>query len=143
MPHSALRGEQPSGFQDLLGYRLADWQPGSATLELDVEPCHLNRGGSIHGGVLSTLIDTACGFAATYCAQEGHARRVVTLSLTVNYTGIARHGRIRAIARTKGGGAKIVFCEADVLDEDGRVLAFGNGSFRYRSGSERPEGVPL
>lgn len=138
-----LKKEPPSGFQELLGYRLTDWRDGAAELTLDLDARHTNRAGVPHGGVFMTLIDTACGFAATWCPVEGRVRRVVTLSLTTSFTGQVRHGTVRAVAKVKGGGTKVVFCSAEVLDGDGRLVAMGEGTFRYRSGSEHPEGVPL
>ncbi|CAA7618748.1 PaaI family thioesterase [Magnetospirillum sp. SS-4] len=143
MTHDLLGGEPPSGFQDLLGYRLAEWSEGHSLLELAVERRHCNRAGFVHGGVVATLIDTACGFAATFCPYPGRVRRVVTLQLTTSFTGQARHGLIRAIGRRKAGGSRIVFCTAEVLDEAGVLIAMGEGSFRYRTGSESPEGVPM
>lgn len=138
-----VKEEGPSGFQQLLGYRLTEWAEGQAVLELEMEHKHTNRAGLLHGGVLATLIDTACGFAATFCPLPGRVRRVVTLSLTTNFTGQARHGTLRAVAKKTGGGSRIVFCQADVLDGHGTLIASGQGSFRYRSGSEHPEGVAL
>ncbi|OJX81853.1 PaaI family thioesterase [Magnetospirillum sp. 64-120] len=135
--------EGPSGFQQLLGYRLAEWEDGYAVLELDVEHKHTNRAGVLHGGVLATLVDTACGFSATYCPVPGRVRRVVTLSLTTNFTGQVRHGLIKAVARRMSGGSRIVFCQADVFDQAGKLLGCGQGTFRYRTGSEHPEGVAL
>ena len=138
-----LDGEPRSGFQDLLGYHLAEWSEDRAVLELRIDPRHCNRAGVVHGGVLATLIDTACGFSATFCPHAGRVRRVVTLQLTTSFTGQARHGLIRAIGGKKAGGSRIVFCSAEVLDEQGKLIAMGEGTFRYRSGSEAPEGVPL
>lgn len=135
--------EPRSGFQEMMGYRLAEWADGIAILELDIQPRHLNRAGVVHGGVLAALIDTACGFASTFCPVAGRVRRVVTLSLTTNFTGQARHGVLRAVGRLKAGGTKVVFCSSEVLDKDGRLVAMGEGAFRYRTGSEHPEGVPL
>lgn len=138
-----LDGEPKSGFQDLLGYHLAEWSEDWAMLELLVDRRHCNRAGAVHGGVLATLIDTACGFSATFCPHPGRVRRVVTLQLTTSFTGQARHGILRAIGRKKAGGSRIVFCSAEVLDETGTLIAMGEGTFRYRGGSESPEGVPL
>jgi len=143
MPTDLLDGEPRSGFQDLLDYHLTEWSDGHAVLELALAHKHCNRAGIVHGGVLATLIDTSCGFAATWCPQPGRVRRVVTLSLTTTFTGPARHGTLRAIAQRKAGGSRIVFCSAEILDGSGRLIAMGEGSFRYRSGSESPEGVPL
>jgi uncharacterized protein (TIGR00369 family) len=136
-------GESPSQFQQLLGFRIVDWREGYAELELTVDDKHRNRHGLVHGGVLSTLIDTACGFSATWCPIAGRVRHAVTLSLTTMFTGQARQGTIRAVGRKRGGGRRVVFCSAEVLDSEGQLLAMGEGTFRYQSGSEVPEGVPL
>ena len=143
MPTDLLDGEPKSGFQELLDYYLVQWDDGCATLELAIAHKHCNRAGFVHGGVLGTLIDTACGFAATWCPSPGRVRRVVTLSLNTSFTGPARRGTLRAIGRRKAGGSKIVFCSAEVLDDQGRLIAMGEGSFRYRGGSESPDGVAL
>ena len=134
---------QPSGFQQLLGYRLLDRGEDFAVVGLALEDKHLNRFGVAHGGVLTTLIDTACGLAATWCPFPGRARYVLTLSLSSSFIGQARGGLIRAVGRKKGGGRRVVFCAAEVLDADDRLVAMGEGTFRYREGSEKPDGVPL
>lgn len=144
MPESKLLGGEPrSGYHELIGYELSEWREDLAELRLSVRPEHLNRAGVVHGGVLATLIDTACGFSASYCPYEGRVRRGMTLSLTVSFTGQASGGQIRAVARKRGGGSRIVACTAEVFDGAGRLIAVGEATFRYRTGSERPEGVPL
>ncbi|BAE51410.1 PaaI family thioesterase [Paramagnetospirillum magneticum] len=143
MSTDLLDGEPRSGFQELLGYHLAEWTEDRAVLELTVERKHCNRAGLVHGGVLATLIDTSCGFAATFCPHPGRVRRCVTLQLTTSFTGQARHGLLRAIAHKKAGGSRIVFCSSEVFDDSGKLVAMGEGTFRYRTGSETPEGVAL
>ncbi|MTJ83478.1 MAG: PaaI family thioesterase [Telmatospirillum sp.] len=138
-----LEGEEPSGFQKLLGYRLVEWQEGRAVLELASEAIHTNRAGLVHGGVLTTLIDTACGFSATWCPFPGRVRRVLTLSLTTTFTGQARGGVLRATGLRRGGGRKIITCSGEILDAAGNLIAIGEGTYRYHGGSEHPEGVPL
>jgi len=143
MPNDLLNGEPPSGFMDLIGYRLVAWRPDEAVIELAIEPKHLNRAGVVHGGVLTTLLDTACGFSATFCPHPDRVRRVVTLSLTTSYVGQASRGIVRATARKRAGGTRIVFCHGEVTDDQGQLLATAEGTFRYRTGSESPDGVPL
>jgi len=145
MPHDhLLGGEPPSGFQELLGYRLARWEEGLAEMEMTIDRRHLNRAGVLHGGVLTTLLDTAMGFSATFCPLPGRVRRVVTLSLATSFLGQGRHGTLVATGRLRGGGRKIVSCTGEVrLRETGAVLAAAEGMFKYRTGSEHPEGVEL
>ena len=145
LPHDhLLDGESPSGFQELLGYRLARWEEGLAEMEMTIDRRHLNRAGVLHGGVLTTLLDTAMGFSATFCPQPGRVRRVVTLSLSTSFLGQARHGTLVAIGRLRGGERKIVSCAGEVrLRETGAVLAAAEGMFKYRTGSEHPDGVEL
>ncbi|MBP2230539.1 PaaI family thioesterase [Azospirillum agricola] len=137
-----LKGESPSGYQELLGYRLSRWEEGSAEMELPVDDRHLNRAGVVHGGVLTSLLDTVSGFAATFCPHEGRVRRVVTLSLATSFLGQSRNGTLVATARLRGGGRKIVGVAAEIRHrETGALLATSEGMFKYRPGSENREGM--
>jgi len=120
------------GFADLVGYELVSWEEDVATIALTVEARHLNRSGVMHGGVLTTLIDTACGYSGCYGAPEETPRRAFSLSLTSSFVGAAKPGqRLVATGRRSGGGKSIFFAECQVRDEDGRLIGSGQGSFKY------------
>ena len=129
-------------FSQLLGYRILEWGPGRCRLEADITPTLLNRSGIVHGGVLAAIIDSAGGHAGTWCAVEGNVRRCVTVSLTVSYAGQARSGKLIADGRVRGGGRSIYFASTEIRDGRGALLAFGDATYKYRRGSDRPEGVP-
>jgi len=129
-------------FGQMLGFRVIEWREGFVRMEMDVRPEHLNRSGVLHGGIISALLDTACGYAGTWCTKKGNVRWAVTVSLTTHFTGQARGGTLTTIGRKRGGGRKIFFASAEVLDGNGEVLGFGDSVQRYRSGSEDPEGIP-
>ena len=131
-----------SGFNELIGFRRVEWEAGHAVLELAIGPQHLNRSGTLHGGVLSTLIDTACGYAGCYCARPGRVRKAVSLSLTTSFTGQAGGGTIRAVGRLRAGGRRIYVATAEIFNAEGELIAIGESTQRYRTGSESPEGVP-
>jgi uncharacterized protein (TIGR00369 family) len=131
-----------SGFRGLVGFRLVEWRPDFAMLELKIGPQHLNRSKVLHGGVLTTLIDTVCGYAGCYCTVPGNARKAMTLSLTTSFTGQASTGTIRAIGRKRSGGRKIYVATAEVFNGKGELIALGESTQRYRSGSEPLEGSP-
>ncbi len=132
-----------AGYGALIGYRLIEWRPDYAEVELQLGPQHLNGYGIPHGGLIATLLDTACGFAGVYCTVPGNVRHAVTLSLTTQFVGQMRDlGRLVAIGRRTGGGRSIYFATGEVLDGDGRLIAQATATFRYRKGSEDPAGQP-
>jgi|CEGF01.1.fsa_nt_gi uncharacterized protein (TIGR00369 family) len=136
-------GQDIGGFHALLGYKIIDWGEKKAVIELEVRPEHLNMGGVIHGGVLTSLLDIVCTMAGTYCAKAGHVRKAITLSLTTTFTGQCSSGIVRAVGVKRAGGRRIFNCSGEVYDQEGRLLAMGEATCRLRSGSELPDGVPF
>ena len=132
-----------SAFNDVIGFRIANWQADYVELLLELQPMHLNRSGVVHGGVLATLIDAAGGFAGCYCSVPGNIRRALTLSMNTQFTGQTKSGVIKAVARRSAGGRKIFFASVEVFSEQGDLIAVGQGTYRYRAGSETPEGSPV
>jgi uncharacterized protein (TIGR00369 family) len=122
-----------AGFAALVGYRLGRWQEGQAEIRLAVQERHLNRSGVLHGGVLTTIIDAAGGFAGCHSAEPGVVRRAFTLSLDCHFVTNAPAGsELTARARKTGGGRQIFFATIEVHDQDGRLIAQGAGVYRYR-----------
>ena len=74
--------EQPplSPFGAFIGITIDDYSTGKATCSVELEERHLNNGGRVHGGVLSSLADTAAAAALrserpkeSYAATTHHA----------------------------------------------------------------------
>jgi uncharacterized protein (TIGR00369 family) len=127
-------------FADLIGYRLTAWREGEAEIGLEVDARHTNRSGRLHGGVLATVIDAACGFAGCYEAPPGRGRRAMTLALSAQYIGPVPVGtRLSASARRSGGGRRIFFSTCEVRDQDGRLVATGSATYRYRGDAQAPK----
>ncbi|MGF1528038.1 MAG: PaaI family thioesterase [Candidatus Competibacterales bacterium] len=120
-----------SGFNQLVGLCLVAWREGHAEVALTAKAHHLNRSGVLHGGVLTTLIDVACGFAGCYSPPDGPIRRAVTLSLTTSFTGPGGLGDLKAVAAVHSSGRRIFFATAEVVDAAGNALGFGQGTYRY------------
>jgi uncharacterized protein (TIGR00369 family) len=125
--------ERPySGYAELIGYRLRRRAKGEAEVELRLEPKHLNRLLVPHGGVLATLLDTACGFAVAFAQGPEKVLPAVTLSLSMQFLGQAKAGELLvATARHDGGGKTIGFASATVSTETGRAIARGEATFRF------------
>ncbi|MGQ4876965.1 PaaI family thioesterase [Billgrantia sp. LNSP4103-1] len=129
------------GYHELLGMQVVEWSDGIAIVELVADAHHLNRSGIVHGGVLTSMLDSALSLAGLYCDLPGRVRRGMTLSLTTTFVGPAGVGLLRATGRVRGGGRKVYLASGEVVDASGGLLALGEGAFRRRSGSESREGM--
>ncbi len=86
------------------------------------------------GGVVMTLLDNAMANAAL--SRIDFTREVVTIDIHVAFMSPAT-GRLTATGRATGGGRSVCFCEAEIADANGRLVARAMGTFRYR----QPGGV--
>jgi acyl-CoA thioesterase len=125
-----------SPFSDLLGLRLIHREDGVARVAITVEERHANTNGTAHGGVLTSLADTACGAAMAY--QESIGRKgVATVSIQLSYLGPAFVGdTVTATARCRGRGRRLLTLDIEAQNQRGEVVAIGLCTLRVRSGSD-------
>jgi uncharacterized protein (TIGR00369 family) len=119
---------------DHLGVRLVDAGPGRCEFRLDIEPRHLNRSGSLHGGVTATMLDAACGYSGLHTGTGEPPANAVTVMLAISYLGRAHEGGLRAVGRVTGAGRRMYFAAAELLADDGRLIATAQGSFKRSAG---------
>ena len=103
---------------------------GEAVVALELLPDLLNNHGAGHGGVLMTLLDSAMANAAL--SRIHFAREVVTIDMHIAFMRPAM-GLLEATGRATGGGRSVCFCEAEVVDATGQIVAKAMGTFRYRA----------
>ena len=89
---------------------------------------HLNSVGTIHGGFVCTLLDTASGGAALSVMDAEH--RFASLDLDVRYLRpvTIESGTITARARVIKTGGRVVFVDAEAHDAAGRLVATSTSS---------------
>ena len=117
-------------FNAYIGCRLVDWGAGTSCIELDVEPQHLNSQGIGHGGVLLSLLDSACGACGSTAPPPAPRCISITVSLSANFIHPMRGTRLQARGRMTGGGHKIYYADATVHDEAGTLIATASGAFK-------------
>ena len=121
--------EEHVPFNRLLGIRGESVEPGHAVLVLPVRGDFVGdpRRPALHGGVLSSLIDTAGGVAAWSALVGGES--VSTVDLRVDFLEPARvAGPLRAEARLVRKGNRV--CHVRVaLTQDDRLVAEGVGVY--------------
>jgi uncharacterized protein (TIGR00369 family) len=110
-----------------LGARLARVERGEVDVELDVGSEHLNLFGTLHGGLIATLADTATGLAMLTMLERGTTH--VTSSLSVTFLAPGREGLATARARVLKRGGRFGYAEADVVDGAGELLARAAATF--------------
>ena len=115
-----------TNFVDSLGVYGRTAQDGTARLELDATEQHLNEAGTLHGGVLATLVDTAMGQAVR--SRTGEDDVPATSQLTVTYLRPGRPGPLTVTARVRTRGEHLTVCEADV-EQDGEAVAHAVATF--------------
>ena len=113
-------------FHDLLGLDV-HLDGDAATIVLDAADEHLNGHGSVHGGALATMADTAMGAALNAATDPDSGP--VTVSLVVTYLEPAPPGRITATGTITRKGRRITIAEAEITSADGTVVATAVGTF--------------
>lgn len=114
------------GFASALGVRGQEAEDGRARLELHASEQHLNPAGTVHGGVLATLVDTAMGSAVR--SSTGDEDVPATSQLTVTYLRPGKPGTLTVTAEVRKRGEHLTVCEADV-EQDGKALVHAVATF--------------
>ena len=104
-----------------LGARIAEAEPGRVVLELAVGPQHRHGEGVVQGGVITQIADAAMGITLATLQEDGMWN--TTIELKINFLRPVIEGRLRAIGRVVEMKQTLLFSEADVIDEKGRLVA--------------------
>jgi len=83
-----------------------------------------------HGGAIASLIDIAGDYALW--AMLGYG--VPTINIRIDYLRPASDTRLRAQARVRKAGKTVGVVDIDVLDDQGRLIAVGRGTYGTKEG---------
>jgi len=117
----ALLEAKPDGWMETLGARIAEAEPGRVVVELVAGPQHRHGGGVVQGGVITQIADAAMGMSLATLQPDGIWN--TTIELKINFVRPAVSGLLRAVGRVIDMRQTLLFGEADVLDEQGRLVA--------------------
>ena len=121
-----------------LGFEITEWYQGHIVIMAKIKPEHHNYSNLPHGGFITTLLDASMSLAGLYADNPKRVRASLTLSISINFLGQAAGDHIKAIGRVTASGSKIYYSDAKIYDMQEKLVASGQGVFRYRSGSEAP-----
>ncbi len=115
-----------NGFAMHIGIKATDVDDGYCRAELKVEPHHINPLGSVHGGCLYALADTAGGIAARTKGAGGP-----TASGSMNFLRSTRNAdKLIAEAHVIKSGRSITVSEISIYANDQEVA---RGLFEFSS----------
>ena len=110
------------GFPGLVGLEAVEFRPNLAVLALDVSPRHLAPNGYLHGGAVTTLADSACGYGCHLSLPEG-ATGFTTIELKANFIASTTEGRLTCEARLVHDGRTTQVWDAVTRTPADRTLA--------------------
>jgi uncharacterized protein (TIGR00369 family) len=117
MPYSAPYGDSPGR------WKIAVMQDGKAEASWTPTPDMANPFGSVHGGIIATVIDELTG-AAIISSIE--AESAPTVSMNVEYLhAIPIGGTYTAVGEIVRVGRAMAIADARISNENGKVLARG------------------
>lgn len=97
----------------LIGATISNVSAGTSELELPFRDELTQQDGYIHAGVVTTLLDSACGYAAYTLMPAGS--RVLSVEFKVNLLAPAKGEKIVARAEVKRFGRTLTVCSADAF----------------------------
>ncbi|HXL74734.1 MAG TPA: PaaI family thioesterase, partial [Burkholderiales bacterium] len=103
---------------------------GSARLSLPIEPHLTNSIGTVHGGVILSLLDVALCTAARTLHPDSLG--VITIDMSTSFIGGGSGARLLAEARVLKNGRSMIFVEGEAKNEDGSLVAKAIGTVRVR-----------
>lgn len=130
--HDACRGIElvrhflaTSPFAGHLGMELEVIEPDVARLAMPFRAPLATVGDLVHGGAISSLVDTAATAAAWSIADVPESPRGSTVGMSVDFVAPARGETLTASARVLRRGRSLCFCDVDVADAAGALVARG------------------
>lgn len=111
-------------FMAMLGATIARLEPGVCELVVPFRHDLGQQHGFFHAGVVGTLADDACGYAAY--SRMAATSSILTVEYKLNLLAPAQGRRLRALATVLRSGRTLTVCRADVFvgdDGDERLCA--------------------
>lgn len=113
-----------------LGVVFDRYEPDDVVLRLPFRADLTNDGVVYHGGVIASALDTAGAAAAWSNHDFDRGTKAATVSMTVQYVGVARRSDLLCTARTVRRARELVFTEITATDTAGVVVAHAVQTYR-------------
>lgn len=114
-------------FWDYIGIEETLLEKGYAELEITIQPQLLQGRGTVHGGVIATLIDAAVGSAVRSSLSEEESASTVELKVNYKRPGIGEY--LVAKSTLSHRGKTLAVGEVKIEDSSGKLVALGSATY--------------
>ncbi|MFL9484394.1 PaaI family thioesterase [Chitinophagaceae bacterium LWZ2-11] len=108
-----------------LDFKAEKLERGQVTFSFVPQEFHYNPIGSVHGGVISAILDSAMGCSLHSLLEAGIG--YTTLELKVNFLKAvtAKSGELKAVGKVIHLGSRTALTEAQLIDNNNTIYAHG------------------
>ena len=124
-----IAGEMPGvPIGETLGFRLVEIEKGRAVLLGNPDRRSYNLVGTVHGGWGAAILDSALALSVFSIVEADQG--FTTVDIRINYLRplTVETGEVRAEGWVVQGGRRLAYCEAKLVDRDGKLICHGTGS---------------
>jgi uncharacterized protein (TIGR00369 family) len=108
-----------------LGYDVTEAESGRVVVTVTPSEAHLNPYGTVHGGLVATLLDSCMGLAVQSTLEKGLGQTSVEFKISLIRPITPQTGPIKAEGVVLHCGRRIGTAEGRLTDGQGRLLAHG------------------
>ena len=119
---------------ELLSMKVCELGIRYSTVEVNLEKKHMNPFGVIHGGVYSSIIDTAA-YWSVYCELDENVG-FTSIDVSVNNLSMINEGKIIVEGKSLKVGRSICLAEARAKNIHGKLLAHGTSKLMILQGKQ-------
>ena len=109
-----------------LGFRVEKVEPGRVQMSFPLSDNATRWGGMVHGGVVMTALDNACGLAVM---TVNPGKDQVTMELKVNFLETLTDGPFHVQARVIRSGRTVLVAEGEISDSKDSLCAKAGGTW--------------
>jgi len=129
----------PPPAAELVGFRPTYVLPGRVLFEFEPREEHYNGLGGVHGGILTTVLDTVMGCAVQSLLDAGVGLATIELKTTFVRPVKLATGTLRAEGTVVHGGSRVASAEGRLVGGDGPLYAHATSSWLILPAERRAE----
>ncbi len=120
MIETAKKSFYKQGFMNTLRAKLVSIEKGEVLITCELNDTLTQQHGFFHAGVITSISDVACGYAALSTMPKDSD--VLTVEFKTNFIRPAKSSKIKAIGKVIKSGRTLTFCEGVVSDYNDETI---------------------